>query len=336
MQAVLRCSLRFRRKDLQLMMSFTAVIGSVELGLIYAILALGVFLSYRTLNTADLTVDGSIVTGAAVSAMLCSIDVHPLLALIGAFAAGALAGAVTSLLNIKLKIEPLLAGILVMLGLYSINMHIMGNRSNLALLKSPTLYKMVEAALPSVSHTALLVSGLFLIVIVVLFYLFLNTRLGFCLRATGDNEYMVRASGINSNAMKILGLAMANGFVGLAGGLLAQYQSYAEIGMGTGIVVIGLASVIIGETIFDFFAKSIPLLVRLIAVCTGAVLYRLVIAAAINAGMPANDMKLVSALIVTVALSVGPLKAWGQQLLGNALRKPVPSHGNAPAEKEEQ
>lgn len=304
------------------MMSFSAVIGSVELGLIYAILALGVFLSYRTLNTADLTVDGSIVTGAAVSAMLCSIGVHPLASLLVAFAAGACAGAITSLLNIKLKIEPLLSGILVMLGLYSINMHIMGNRANLALLKSPTLYKIVESALPGFDHSALLVSGLFLAIIVIGFYLFLNTRLGYCLRATGDNEYMVRASGINSNAMKILGLAMANGFVGLAGGLLAQYQSYAEIGMGTGIVVIGLASVIIGETIFEFFAKSIPLLLRLVAVCVGSVLYRLAIAFAISAGMPANDMKLISALIVTVALSVGPLKAWGRQLLGSAFSKP--------------
>lgn len=304
------------------MMSLTAVIGSVELGLIYAILALGVFLSYRTLNTADLTVDGSIVTGAAVSALLCSLGFHPLLALLLAFAAGAFAGAITSLLNIKLNIEPLLAGILVMLGLYSINMHIMGNRANLALLKSRTLYKMAENAFPFLSHSALLVSGLILALLVVAFYLFLNTRLGFCLRATGDNEYMVRASGINSNAMKILGLSMANGFVGLAGGLLAQYQSYAEIGMGTGIVVIGLASVIIGETIFEFFFKSIPLFVRLIAVCVGAVLYRLAIAFAINAGMPANDMKLVSSLIVTLALSVGPLKSWGKQLLGSALKKP--------------
>lgn len=296
------------------MMTYAALLGSLELGLIYAILALGVFLSYRTLNTPDLTVDGSIVTGAAVSAMLCSAEVHPLLALLAAFAAGACAGAVTSLLNIKLHIEPLLSGILVMLGLYSINMHIMGNRANVALLKSPTLYKLTQEAFSECSFTGLLTGGAFLLVLAVLFYLFLNTRLGYALRATGDNEAMVRASGINSNAMKILGLALSNGFVGLAGGLLAQYQSYAEIGMGTGMVVIGLASVIIGETIFECFSKSLPLAVRLTAVCVGAVLYRLAIASAINAGMPANDLKLISALIVTAALSVGPLKAWGRQL----------------------
>lgn len=302
------------------MMTYIAFIGSLELGLIYAVLALGVFLSYRTLNTPDLTVDGSIVTGAAVSAMVCSSGGNPLLALLLSFLIGCMAGSVTALLNIRLKIEPLLAGILVMLGLYSINMHIMGNKSNVALTQSPSLYKWAKEAFPSVGNSSLFIGLAFLLVITLLFYLFLNTRLGFALRATGDNEYMVRASGISSSSMKVMGLALSNGMVGLAGGLLAQYQSFADINMGTGMVVIGLASVIIGETVFEIFTKSIPLLLRLFAVCLGAVLYRLAIAAAINAGMPANDLKLVSALIVTVALAVGPLKAWGGQLLRRGLR----------------
>lgn len=306
------------------MMTYTAFIGSLELGLIYAILALGVFLSYRTLNTPDLTVDGSIVTGSAVSAMFCSAGGNPLLALFLSFLIGCLAGSVTALLNIKLKIEPLLAGILVMLGLYSINMHIMGGKSNVALTQSPSIYKWAKDLFPDFKNSALIIGLIFLIAITLLFYLFLSTRLGYALRATGDNEYMVRASGINSSSMKILGLALSNGLVGLAGGLLAQYQSFTDINMGTGMVVIGLASVIIGETIFEIFSKSIPLLLRLTAVCVGAILYRLAIAAAINAGMPAADLKLVSALIVAVALSIGPLKSWGRQLVRKGM-----SSGNA-------
>lgn len=282
------------------MITYAALLGAVELGMIYAILALGVFLSFRTLNTPDLTVDGSIVTGAAASAMICSLGGNPVLALAVSFVLGSLAGVITALLNTKLKIQPILAGILVMLGIYSINLRIMGNRSNIALTKSETLYKTAKEIFPE-GTSSLLLGAIILSIIILLLYFFLNTRLGFALRATGDNDEMVRASGISSDSMKIMGLSLSNGIVGLAGGMLVQYQSYADIGMGVGMVVIGLASVIIGEAIFG--SKS--LFRRLIAVALGAILYRLVISFALNFGMAANDLKLVSAVIVTAALALG-------------------------------
>ncbi|WP_324824367.1 ABC transporter permease [Sinanaerobacter sp. ZZT-01] len=288
-------------------MTFTAVLNSFELGLIYAVLALGVFLSFRTLNTPDLTVDGSIVTGAAASAILCSTGYSPLVALLASFLLAALAGAATALLNIKLKIEPLLAGILVMLALYSLNLRLMGGKSNIALTQSPTLYKNFHMMVQN-DYSSLLLGIIILVLVTIVLYFFLNTRIGFALRATGDNEYMVRASGVNSNLMKLLGLSLSNGFVGLAGGLLAQYQSYSDVSMGVGMVVIGLASVIVGETIFEFFTKSIPLLIRLLAVSVGAILYRLALAFALSCGMPATDLKLISAVIVAIALSTGIMK----------------------------
>lgn len=292
------------------MISYAAFIGAVELGMIYAILALGVFLSFRTLNTPDLTVDGSIVTGAAASAIICSLGGNPLLALAASFVLGCGAGLMTALLNTKLKIQPLLAGILVMLGVYSINLRIMGNKANIALTKSDTIYKTTKEYLVT-DYSSLILGIVMLAIIITVLYFFLKTRLGFALRATGDNEDMVRASGISSDNMKILGLSLSNGIVGLAGGMLAQYQSYADIGMGVGMVVIGLASVIIGEAVFG--AKS--LFQRLVAVALGAVLYRLIISFALNFGMAANDLKLVSAVIVTIALSLGIL---GETFSSNA------------------
>lgn len=286
------------------MITIDALIGSLELGMIYSILALGVFLSFRTLNTPDLTVDGSIVTGAAASAMLCTLEIHPVIGLAAAFIGGACAGAVTAILNTKLKIQPLLAGILVMLGIYSINLRIMGGKANLPLTRSETIYSQAEELL-HIRQPGMAVGVVALAIVIAVFYFFLKTRIGFALRATGDNEDMVRAAGISSDGMKLLGLSVSNGFVGLAGGLLAQYQGYCDIGMGVGMVVIGLASVIIGEVVFLWGSRS--LLRRLIAVALGAVLYRLVLAFALSQGMQATDMKLVSAVIVIIALSLGVL-----------------------------
>lgn len=282
------------------MLSFTAFTGSLELGMIYGVLALGVFLSFRTLNTPDLTVDGSVVTGAAASAIICSQGGNPFFGLALSFCFGCMAGATTAVLNTKLKIQALLAGILVMLGLYSINLRIMGNRPNIPLTKSNTIYKMAKEVFPQ-EASALIVGVIMLAIIITLFYFFLRTRLGFALRATGDNDEMVRAYAVDSDGMRILGTSLSNGFVGLAGGLLAQYQSFADATMGTGMVVIGLASVILGEAVFG--TKS--LLRRLIAVVLGAISYRLVIAVALDLGMPASDLKLVSAVIVVVALALG-------------------------------
>ena len=283
-------------------MTFGAALGSVELGLIYAIMALGVFLSFRTLNTPDLTVDGSIVTGMAASVMVCSAGGNPWLGLFLAFIVGCLAGFITALLNTKLGIQPLLAGILVMLGLYSVNLRIMGGKANVAIIKSDTVYKSFQE-LVRTEYSSMILGLILLILITACFYYFLRTRLGFALRATGDNDDMVRASGINSDAMRLIGLGLSNGLVGLAGGLLAQYQSVADIGMGVGMVVVGLASVIIGEAVFG----TRSLMRRLIAVSLGAILYRMIIAFAFNLGMPSTDLKLVSAVIVTFALSTGVL-----------------------------
>ncbi len=284
------------------MLTMTSFIGSLELGMIYGILALGVFLSFRTLNTPDLTVDGSVVTGAAISAIVCSSGGNPGLGLVLAFILGALAGSVTALLTTKLKIQPLLSGILVMLGLYSINLRVMGNKPNISLTKSDTIYKLAKEVLPG-NISGSVVGLTILAFILVIFYFFLQTRMGFALRATGDNEEMVRAYGISSDNMRILGTSISNGFVGLAGGMLAQYQSFADATMGTGMVVIGLASVILGEAVFG--TKS--LFRRLVAVILGAVTYRMIIAIALSMGMPSSDLKLVSALIVIIALGFGSL-----------------------------
>ena len=287
------------------------LLESLELGLIYSILALGVFLSFRTLNTPDLTVDGSIVTGAAISAVMCSVaaDMNPhmqvimcILALAASFVLGMGAGAITALLNTRLKIQPLLAGILVMLGIYSINLRIQG-KANVNLNNVPTIYRKADELFGGFEWSSIIIGVIIAAVIIALMYGFLNTRKGFALRATGDNEEMVRAYGISSDNMKLLGLSVSNGLVGLAGGMLAQYQGYSDVGMGVGMVVIGLASVIIGEVIFG----TRSLIRRLIAVALGAVLYRMVIAVALYIGMPPTDLKLVSAVIVTIALSMGLL-----------------------------
>ena len=287
-------------------MSIGYFLGSVELGLIYAIMALGVFLSFRTLNTPDLTVDGSFVLGAACSAVIISGGGNAYVAVLVAFAAGCLAGSVTSLLATKLKIQPLLAGILVMLGLYSINLMIMGGKANIPLMSVTTVFQALDPVLGDtvLAPRASLFIALFIILLIqTLFYLFLGTRLGLALRATGDNESMVRASGIDSDLTKLIGLAISNGMVAVSGALIAQYQSYADVGMGIGMVVIGLASVIIGEVVFGIRT----LYRRLTAVILGSILYRLIIAVALMLGLPATALRLVSAIIVTIALSTGVL-----------------------------
>lgn len=291
------------------MMTFGALLGSVELGLIYAVLALGVFLSFRTLNMPDLTVDGSVVTGMAVSAVICAGDGNPFLALIGAFVGGALAGLVTGLLHTKLKIQAILAGILVMMAAYSVNLRIMGKTPNIPLTKNETVYKIADS-LMSQNYAGIVMNLLILAIIIILLYMFLQTRIGFVFRATGDNEDMVKACGVSCDSMKLMGLALSNGFVGLAGGMLAQNQAFADINSGVGMMVIGLASVILGEVIFG----TKTLLRKLIAASLGAVLYRIIMAQALYMGMESTDMKLVSAIIVAAALSLGLLGEKGSKL----------------------
>lgn len=283
-------------------MTLIAFQGSLELGIIYAILALGVFLSFRSLNMPDMTVDSGFTLGAAVSVIM-SVSGHPFLGLLLAFIAGGGAGCVTALLHTKLKIQPLLAGILTMLGLYSINLKVMGGKANIPLLNKPTVYSFMEELLPG-DYTRLLFDVIILLGVLLLFYLFLKTRLGFALRATGDNEQMVRSQGVNTDLIIVIGMALSNGLVSLSGALIAQEQSFVDVGMGIGMVVIGLASVIIGEALFG--VKT--LFRRLVAVILGSILYRLIIAIALELGMPPTDLKLVSAVIVALALSMPGIK----------------------------
>ena len=284
------------------MMNLATVISSVELGVIYALMALGVFISFRTLNMPDLTVDGSFVLGAAVSAVLCTAG-HPIMGIVLALAAGALAGGVTALLHTWLKIQPILSGILTMLALYSVNLKVMSNRANIPLLNQKTIFSLPEWV-PGSDYAALAVSSMVLLAVMLLLYLFLKTKAGLVLRATGDNEQMVRALGVSTDLTKFIGLVLANALVALSGALIAQYQSFADVSMGIGMVIIGLASVIIGEAVFG----TANLLRRLMAVILGAILYRLVIAFALELGMPPTDLKLISAVIVCAALSIPAVK----------------------------
>lgn len=297
-------------------MTFMALQGSFELGIIYAIMALGVFISFRTLNMPDLSVDGSFVLGAAVSVVMSSGG-QPFLGLGIAFLAGCGAGSITAILHTKLKIQPLLAGILTMLALYSLNLKVMGGRANIPLINKATVFSALERTALG-DYSKLILSFAILLLMLLLLFLFLKTRLGFALRATGDNDHMVRALGVNTDFVILMGLALSNGLVALSGALIAQSQSFVDIGMGIGMVIIGLASVIIGEVVFG--TKS--LLRRLIAVVLGSIFYRLIIAFALEIGMPPTDLKLVSAVIVAGAMAMPIIK----KRLSSAKRKLTVTH----------
>ncbi|WP_019121286.1 ABC transporter permease [Brevibacillus massiliensis] len=285
-----------------------AINGAIEQGLLYAIMALGVYISFRILNFPDLTVDGSFALGGAVAAKLILDGYSPFLAMLVALLAGAVAGFLTGLMSTKGKINGLLAGILSMIGLWSINLRIMGDSSNLALLRETTLVTMVEDL-----HVPDLVIGgvtiitgvaiVFLVVILIVKLLidwFLHTDLGLDVRATGDNATMIRSFGANTDRTTIIGLALSNALVACSGAWIAQYQGFADVGMGVGMIVIGLASVIVGEVLFGR-----PTIMRAtLAVIGGSLVYRLVIAFALRAGLKTSDMKLVTALIVILALTL--------------------------------
>ncbi len=283
----------------------TLMLGSLQLGLIYGLLALGVFISFRVLNIPDLTADGSFTLGLAVSAV-CSVGSHPLLGLALAVLAGCLAGAVTGFLQTKAGVHPILAGILTMSGLYSINLFIMNASSNISLITAKTLFNGALFRLLGKDGASTLVPFLAVALCAALLFWFFKTHLGLCIRATGDNEDMVRASSINVDGVKILALAVSNGCVALSGAVLAQYQGYADINTGIGIVVVGLASVIIGEVLFGRRSLSFGLLSAVL----GAVVYRLIIAIVLKIGLfPAFALKLVSAAVVALALSVPAVKS---------------------------
>lgn len=283
-------------------MSWFSFFGALEIGLIFSLVALGVFISFRLLDFPDLTVDGSFPLGGAVGAVSIASGMDPFLATILAMLAGALAGVITALLNVRLKIMALLASILMMIALYSINLRIMG-RPNVPLIMEPTVFSVLQPdwLLDYIGRP------LILLVVVVIAKLaldaYFSTSQGLAIRATGSNPRMARAQGINTGAMIILGMAISNGLVGLAGALYAQTQGGADISMGIGTIVIGLAAVIVGESILP----SRKLYMLTLAVVLGAIVYRFFIALALHSdfiGLQAQDLNLVTALLVTVALVI--------------------------------
>lgn len=285
------------------------IISTIAQGLLWALLALGVFITFRILDVADLTVEGSFPMGAAISAVLITMGVNPWLTVVIAGIGGMVAGAVTGWIHTKLKIPALLAGILTMIALYSVNLHIMG-KANISLLRMDTVYSAIHSMGVS-NAVALTIIGVVVTVVVGLFlFWFFGTELGTSIRATGVNPQMIRAQGVNTDSMIVLGLLLSNGFVAVSGALIAQSQGFADIGMGVGTIVIGLASVIIGEVLFasssivrKLFGNS-SFVLSLVAVVFGSIIYRIVIATVLYLGMPPNDLKLFTAILVALALSL--------------------------------
>ncbi|MCC7372835.1 MAG: ABC transporter permease [Chloroflexi bacterium] len=280
-------------------------LGAVALGLAFAASAIGVFVTFRVLAFPDLTVDGSFPLGAAVSAVLLTRGWDPWLTLAVATLAGAVAGAATAVLNSHFKINGLLAGILVSLGLWSVNLRVMQDKANLPLLSVETVMSPVRPYLADANLRAILVFGVVALLAGLLLYWLLNTDLGLALRATGQNEKMVRAQGIDADLMRLVGLALANGLVAFSGGLLAQFQGYADVGMGLGMIVSGLAAVIIGETLLR--PRGIGM--AILSAVVGSVIFRVVVAAAMFIPfLSTTDLRLVTSLIVVVALAVPRLR----------------------------
>ncbi len=290
------------------------LIGALTIGLILSLMALGVFISFRIFDFPDITADGSITFGAALAAVLLVKGFSPVLATAAGFCGGLVAGTVTGILATKFKIQRLLAGILVMTALYSVNLHVMG-KSNVPLLSETTVTTYAERAGAVVFQTTgeidiagwevsvgdastLVLAFAVVLLIGLVLYLFFRTNLGTAMRATGDNDQMIRALGVNVEAVTILGLALSNGLIGLAGALLAQYQGFADVQMGIGMVVWGLASVIIGEALVGKGSFGLTL----IGAVMGSVLFRLLVAIALRWGLDPNDLKLITAVFVFAAL----------------------------------
>jgi len=277
---------------------------SAEQGLVFGIMALGVYITFKVLDFPDLTVDGSFPLGAAVASIIIFNGGNPFLALVLSLMAGMIAGFITGFLNTRAKISGLLAGILTMTALYSINLRVMG-QANVTLLNAKTMFTYLEEVLGIPRRWGFISAFVVAVVVVkILLDSFLKTQLGFALRATGNNPDMARSLGINTDAMKTLGLSMSNGLVALSGGLVAQYQGFADIGMGIGTVVAGLASVIIGEMIIG--ERSVGL--ATFAALLGSFIYRLSIGIALRLGFAATDLKLLTTILVIIALSTPRIK----------------------------
>lgn len=301
------------------MMSFiNAFPGSVAQGLIWGIMAIGVYITYKLLDIADLTVDGSFCTGGAVCAVMIVSGYNPWIAILFAVLVGMLTGLVTGFLHTTCKIPAILSGILTQLALWSINLAIMGMKANQSmnvnvhpLIVSLRYLSDVSKGKRPIFQHPILVVGLFTVVVIAILYWFFGTERGASIRATGANENMARAQGINTNLNKVLGLMISNGLVALSGALLAQYNSFADINMGRGAIVIGLAAVIIGEVVFSKLFTNFAL--KLLAVSLGAIIYYVVIQAVISfSEIDSNYMKLISAIIVAIFLTAPNLRGKGK------------------------
>ena len=283
------------------MMSLYSFLSAIELGLIYSLMVLGLFLSYRVLNIPDLTVDGSFTLGAAV-AVVMTLSGHPILGLFAAILAGAAAGFLTAFLQTKMKIQPILAGIITMTALYSINLMVMDDKANVPITQQERIYT-AFGSLVGKQAQGMVLSLLVLILAGAAMVLFLKTPFGLSVRATGDNESMVRSSSINADLTKTAGLMVANACVALSGAMIAHYNCYAEVRMGLGMVVIGLASFIIGEIAVGIFVKRKGVLSGVVAAAVGSILYRLIIAQALELNFSSSSLKLITAIIVALAMS---------------------------------
>lgn len=294
---------------------FIQIIGSLQLGLLYAAMAMGVFVTFRILDIADLTVDGSFVTGMATAAVVTIAANNPVIGILAGTAAGGLAGLITGLLLTKVKVPPILAGIITMTGLYSINMFIMGEKSNLSLVGQETIFTWVCKASPLNDEVdKLILSAIIIAAVAAILAVFFKTRPGMAIRATGDNEEMVRSSSINADVSKCLGIVIANACVGLSGSLICQYQMFSDVGYGTGMVVIGLASIIIGESICGRRGVGVGIL----SACVGSAVYRIIIALALRFEIfPSYALKLISAVIVALSIAIPTAK----KAIGNARMK---------------
>lgn len=282
-----------------------ALLGAVSQGILWGIMVLGVYITYKLLDIADLTVDGSFALGGSVCAVLVVAGVDPLIAVAAAMLAGMLAGAVTGFLHTVFEIPAILAGILTQIALWSVNLRIMG-KSNTPLLQSDTIFsRMTELTGLSSATASIIVGAVVAVAIIAALYWFFGTEIGSALRATGNNEHMIRALGVSTAKTKMIALMLSNALVGLSGGLICQSQKYADIGMGTGAIVIGLAAIVIGEVLGRLTpGKLTGFKSRLVSAVAGSVVYFLIRAIVLQMGMDANDMKLLSAVIVALALCV--------------------------------
>jgi len=293
-----------------------ALFGAASQGLTWAILALGVYITFRILDFPDMTCEGSFAMGGSVSAaLMVNLNLDPFVTLIVATLAGMLAGLITGFLHTKLKIPAILSGILTMVALYSINLRIMG-QANTSLIGMNTIISFVKNILPTAQQlgirdsvlqtgVTMFVGFIFTAVMIIVLYWFFGTEIGCSIRATGNNSAMMRAQGVNTDGMKTFGLVISNGLIALSGALVTQSQGYADVGMGVGAIVIGLASIVIGEVLFSHVKNFAH---KLIAIVIGSIIYRAIIAVVLQIGLNSNDLKLLTAIVVAVALSVPVLR----------------------------